>query len=434
MIARPALLLAPSVLALASLAALPPHAAAAGGAKAIRLHVVAGQSNTVGVGADPNLLPAALGQPSADVPFWFVVGPHAAIADPSLRLDSGGGFVPLAPQHDPSGATFGPTLAGFGPELLLGRTLALEDDAPVAVLKFAFNGSDLAQDWNSLVPGSLYHQLLVEIGAARAVLESQGATVELASFCWMQGESDALDAADAWSYEWNLELFVERLRADLGAPGLPVVIGRLNQFIDGPNETGFPYLYEVRDAQLAVHALAGATHLVDTDRFTRGSDEVHFDAWGQVELGRHFAHAVLGQATTYCSSQVSSNGCVPAIGSLGVPSLSSPAGFHVVARELQNQRTGLLFYGFEPESAPLLGGTLCVRPPLHRTPPRSTGGSTSGLDCTGSLSLDVTALVRLGADPELTVGRTVYAQAWYRDPGALFGSGLTDALSFVLTP
>lgn len=406
----------------------------AAGGQTIELHVLAGQSNAVGYGADPDSLPAEWAKPMPEVPFWYVVGPEESITDPGLRIDSMGGFVPLAPQHDPSGATFGPNLSGFGPELLMGRALVADGGSEVAIVKFALNGSDLALDWNPNFGGSLYHQMLAEVQAARAALELNGFEVEIGSFCWMQGESDALDALSAWLYEWNLEELVEHLRVDLARPDLPVVIGRLNQFIDGEEELEFPYLYAVRDAQLAVHLTLPATVLVDTDRFELGPDTLHFTAGGQVELGRHFAHAVLAEVTGYCSPQVSSTGCVPSIGALGVPSVSSPAGFLVRATEVMNQRPGFVLYGFAPAATPFLGGTLCVEAPVRRTPLRSSGGNTGGVDCSGSIGIDFTALVELGGDPDLEVGQRVYAQAWYRDPLAPQGSGLSDALSFVLTP
>jgi hypothetical protein len=137
---------------------------------------------------------------------------------------------------------------------------------------------------------------------------------------------------------------------------------------------------------------------------------------------------------TYCTAQESSLGCASGIASSGVPSASSGSGFVVVARNLRNQVPGLLFYGRSgPAAQPALGGLLCVRAPLRRTPAQSSGGSPPGSpDCSGALQMDLNAWIASGADPALVAGTEVYCQVWSRDPGAATGSNLSDALAFVV--
>jgi hypothetical protein len=57
-------------------------------------------------------------------------------------------------------------------------------------------------------------------------------------------------------------------------------------------------------------------------------------------------------------------------------------------------------------------------------------------NCTGTFAFDFNAHARSGSDPALVVGTTVSAQWYYRDvqDPAGFGSGLTDAVRFVLCP
>jgi hypothetical protein len=88
---------------------------------------------------------------------------------------------------------------------------------------------------------------------------------------------------------------------------------------------------------------------------------------------------------------------------------------------------------------PFHSGTLCVQPPLSRTPIVSTGGSSSTSNCSGAVSIDMSAFASgaLGGNPSpvLTVpGTRVWAQAWSRDPGSTSGTNLSSALSYVVLP
>jgi len=138
-------------------------------------------------------------------------------------------------------------------------------------------------------------------------------------------------------------------------------------------------------------------------------------------------------ATVYCTAKTTSNGCVPVIDSAGVPSASGATAFPITAREIPNQKPGLLFYGRGgPAALPFLGGTLCVLPPLVRTPVQSSGGNPPPADCSGSYLLDFSQLAP--SDPNLGPGDGVHAQYWFRDPTHPDGSGagLSDALAFEL--
>lgn len=134
--------------------------------------------------------------------------------------------------------------------------------------------------------------------------------------------------------------------------------------------------------------------------------------------------------TAYCTAQVNSAGCTPAIGSSGLPSASAGGGFSVTLTQALNRKAGVLAYGFNgPASTPFFGGLVCVAPPLTRTPVLDSGGSASGSDCTGSFTLDFNARIQSGVDPALAVGAIVHLQWFTRDPGNPAGSfNSSDAL------
>ena len=107
------------------------------------------------------------------------------------------------------------------------------------------------------------------------------------------------------------------------------------------------------------------------------------------------------------------------------------------ATEVRNLKNGLFFYGFGQAAVPFLGGTLCVQPPLRRTPVQNSGGNgPPSDDCSGTYAFDFNALIQGGGDPGLVAGADVYAQYWGRDPADTtgFGSSLTDAISFTIAP
>ncbi|MGH8528308.1 MAG: sialate O-acetylesterase [Nevskiales bacterium] len=281
----------------------------------VRVFVLAGQSNAVGFGSNASDLPPELSAPQNDVRFWFEEGPFDSVNNPSLRINSGGAFVPLQFQTDPSGATFGGLTSGFGPEIMLGRTLADSLEPEVAIVKLAINATSLATDWNPSTPGSLYDQLVDIVNAALAALTAAGDTGVVSGLFWMQGEWDAQNSADASAYQANLTNFIQRLRSDFPSPSLPFVFGRLNDRIDQSCCFSFPFLDTVRLAQEGVASTVANTAIVNTDDLPLNSDLVHFQADGQLSLGQRFATAFLGPAGT-CG-----NGVIP----ITNPSFETPA-------------------------------------------------------------------------------------------------------------
>jgi hypothetical protein len=142
------------------------------------------------------------------------------------------------------------------------------------------------------------------------------------------------------------------------------------------------------------------------------------------------------ESPTYCTSSVSTNGCVASIAGIGAPSASAASGFELVASDMDGQRTGRFFYGFASQAlpwAPTSTSTLCIAGNTQRLPLGASGGSLGG--CDGELALDWNAWravnpSALGAP--FSAGAVLFAQAWFRDPGAARGTNLSNAVSFTL--
>ncbi|HXR44417.1 MAG TPA: hypothetical protein VN759_06395 [Pseudolysinimonas sp.] len=136
--------------------------------------------------------------------------------------------------------------------------------------------------------------------------------------------------------------------------------------------------------------------------------------------------------TLYCTAKVNSQGCLPAIAFAGSPSASGAPAFAIGASGVINKTIGLLLYGYQAAANPFQGGTLCIGGAVKRTPGQGSGGSPTGVDCTGTFSFDFNAYIAAGVDPLLAVGQQVNAQYWSRDVASSFGASLTDALEFVI--
>jgi M6 family metalloprotease-like protein len=144
------------------------------------------------------------------------------------------------------------------------------------------------------------------------------------------------------------------------------------------------------------------------------------------------------EVSTYCTPGSSTNGCVPTISAVGVPSAAQSSGFMIDATGLEGQKVALHFYGLSGQVATPWGAgssVLCVKPPHQRMASLSTGG-TAG-QCDGSVSIDWLAF--LSTNPSalgnpLTAGTVVNAQVWYRDPPAAKTTNLTGGLEFSIAP
>lgn len=261
------------------------------------LLLIAGQSNAVGYDAKPSELPAD----DADkrVMFWFRAG------DPppdEHDVTSGGKWLTLQPQ--PKGTpmekgkaarqygNFASVEGGFGPEMGFARALFAKEKKPLAVVKAAWSGTGMAQDWNPADAGpggSCYRALVAETKAAIAAAKAQGITLRIRSLAWVQGESDA-NATAAPRYTQALGDMIAALRKDLNAPQLIALLAVNPRFGNDKN----PFVPKVIEAQQALAAKDKLCAYVDTvGAETLLPSRTHFTSAGTLDVGRRFAEALL---------------------------------------------------------------------------------------------------------------------------------------------
>ena len=238
----------------------------------VHLFLLAGQSNMNSANPSSDL-PPPMDQPLFAVKIW-VNG-----ANTWADLSGGFGKAPQPPLW----------VENFGPEVSFGHRLAEELTKDFRIVKFAQGNTSLAWNWNPDVSGSLYERLIFEARAAIDNLEAAGHDVRVAGMMWMQGGNDAWDMLEANAYEGNLSKLIEHVRADLAAPLMPIIIGRIHD----KHYPSFPYAEVVRTAQMNVAAADVMAAWIDTDSFSLRDDNVHFDSQGIIDLGRAFARSYL---------------------------------------------------------------------------------------------------------------------------------------------
>jgi len=145
--------------------------------------------------------------------------------------------------------------------------------------------------------------------------------------------------------------------------------------------------------------------------------------------------------TTFCTAGVSTHGCVPAISASAQPSASAASVCVLSVANVEGQKSGMIFYGLDNTGftplpwSPTSTSFFCVKSPVQRSLPQSSGGTVNA--CDGTLALDWNAFQAAfpGAlGQPWAVGDKAFAQAWYRDPPASRTTNLSDAIELTNLP
>lgn len=271
-------------------------ATAIASAAEVDVYLFGGQSNMQGIGKLADL-PADVPRAPAATFFW-----------------NGKAFEPLV-----LGTTRTSSRPGeFGPEIGFATALPPEGHDHYLV-KYAASGMPLHHGWNAATwvgdppgprrrtfypgerpgdpnQGTLYRDMLARFQAALAALETRGDTPVIRGFAWMQGEADAKHERSAAEYAASLRRLRDRLASDLGVESLPLVFGQV--LPHEPAMDRFTHRREIRAAMAAADEQSGKAEaipqarMVSTDGFGLLADTVHYDAAGQLALGRAFAAAL----------------------------------------------------------------------------------------------------------------------------------------------
>lgn len=268
-------------------------------AKNVDVYLLGGQSNMQGIAKINNLPPKQF----------------STNAVPHTYFWNGTQFEPFI-----LGKTKTSSRAGeFGPELGFALSMATVEN-PIYLIKYHASGQPLHHGWNGnkwvggepapgrrnfypgeqpddINMGKLYSAMLNSYMAGMKNLEDAGHVPVVRGFLWMQGEQDSKNEESAIAYAVSLRRLHRRLGEDLGCEGaLPMAFGQV--LPHEPPLARFTHRDELRDQMSAVDADSGRPEavaqiiMVSTDGFGLLPDTVHYNAAGQLRLGRAFAVAI----------------------------------------------------------------------------------------------------------------------------------------------
>jgi hypothetical protein len=131
--------------------------------------------------------------------------------------------------------------------------------------------------------------MIEETKAALASAKEKGVSLRPRALVWVQGESDA-HPQHADAYVANLSAMLTRLRSELDAPEMILLLGVNTKFGNGKN----PHMPKIIESQKEVAAALPRARYVDTAAAeTLPPSHTHFTAKGTLEIGRLFAEVLL---------------------------------------------------------------------------------------------------------------------------------------------
>ena len=229
------------------------------------LWVIAGQSNAAGYGRGPIVDPPELGVHVLKNNETWDVAAHPL-------NDATGSSHPNAEIANP----------GHSPYLSFARILRASLGYPIGLIQTSLGNSRLSQ-WNPVEnPAALLYQNLLHC------VRLAGGRV--GGMLWYQGESDT-NSDLAKSYELRFAQFVGRLRSDLNAPSLPIIVAQLNRYTGLQSAEEHRGWSQVREAQRNARNLPHVAVVPTLDLPL--SDDCHTSPAGNLLLGQRKAAAAL---------------------------------------------------------------------------------------------------------------------------------------------
>lgn len=232
--------------------------------------IIAGQSNSMApTGSFASQLPLALQGPQLSVPYAFRT--YGSVIAPTPSEES---WHPLQPTN--SGV--------HGAEITYGAGRSATTSS--AIIKFAISGSGLAANW---LGQDRISECITWVQSQLAAYPD--GPIELDSFYWIQGETDAVEVVDSTNYADNMATLASAVRAVW--PDSKFIIHKLCPFVSRPSGN----IALVRSGEDAFVAADGNADSEDTwvNEFTDGQPTLYdgLHGWSKPFQNAGYAAAAL---------------------------------------------------------------------------------------------------------------------------------------------
>ena len=193
----------------------------------------------------------------------------------------------------------------FGPELGMAETLsALYPDETVFIIKYAWGGTNLFEEWLSPSSdgktGKLYKHFVAFVEASIEYLVSKDYEVCIEGMCWMQGESDSFSVENATNYGEHLSNLIKDIRKKFARYASDDGIAFIDACI-ADNPVYWVYCDIVNEKKQEVANVSSMNVLIDTNAEgltcanepEETPDMAHYDSMSQIKLGRLFINSLI---------------------------------------------------------------------------------------------------------------------------------------------
>lgn len=224
---------------------------------------------------------------------------------------------------------------------------------------------------------------------------------------------------NAWSCESNVQFqWDDSFDAGVGVVGYSYEFDQvLDTIPDTAPEIAIPIASVYAPDSLATYYF----HVRAIDALGNASTTFHAGPYSVMTAG----------GWSLCTPKLNSQFCLPTMSMTGRLSATGQDDLHLLASNVINNKSGLLFWGFAETAQPFQGGLKCVAQPTIRTGLLASGGNAGPNDCSGVFDFAFTRAYA-NASGFNAPGSVIFAQYWYRDPGDSFGTGLSDAMAVVM--
>jgi hypothetical protein len=159
------------------------------------------------------------------------------------------------------------------------------------LIKLWYKGWKLTADDSTKGNGRLYDQLMAKVKQAMA---DKPAPVSI-TFVWMQGEADANHKGYGDVYRAALQGLLEQLQADLGRKDIDFVLGRISDY--GNNLPERPDWNPIRKVQVEFAEAYERGAWIDTDDLNGPANGLHYPPEGYRTMGERFAEKAIALIT-----------------------------------------------------------------------------------------------------------------------------------------